>query len=298
MVHIVSLLPSATEIVYALGLGGQLEAVTFECNFPPAAREKPVVSTTALPVDGASAGEIDAAVTASVARGEPLYRLDTELIRTIDPDVILTQDLCRVCAVPSGDVEAALGVIGCNAEVVSLDPLSLDEVIACVGAVGEATGTTERARTLMEELRGHVTAVRASVGDAPRPRTFALEWSDPPYSAGHWVPDMIDAAGGVSVLAELGARSRRLDWDEVAAHEPEVAVFMPCGYGLDAAVEEGRALLGVGALAGVQRLVAVDADGCFSRPGPRLVDGVEALAWVLHPDAVPEPEPGIVELLR
>ena len=151
-VRIVSLLPSATEIVYALGLGGQLEAVTFECNFPPAAREKPVVSTTALPVDGASAGEIDAAVTASVARGEPLYRLDTELIRTIDPDVILTQDLCRVCAVPSGDVEAALGVIGCRAEVVSLDPSSLDEVIACVGAVGDATGRSERARMLMEEL--------------------------------------------------------------------------------------------------------------------------------------------------
>jgi iron complex transport system substrate-binding protein len=293
--RIVSLLPSATEIVYALDLGDALEAVTFECDYPPAARTKPVVSTTALPADGElTAREIDTAVSESVARGEPLYRLDTDRIAAIAPDLILTQDLCRVCAVPAGDVEAALGVIGCQAAVVSLDPSTLDDVIACVGIVGDATGTAPRAHALMRQLRDRVAAVRRATRGRGRPRTFALEWSDPPFSAGHWVAEMIDAAGGEALLTEPGERSRRLDWAEVAGAAPEAVVFMPCGYGLDAAVFEARSLLDVPALAGVHRMVAVDADGYFSRPGPRLVDGIEALAHALHPDAVPAPPPGIL----
>jgi iron complex transport system substrate-binding protein len=284
---IVSLLPSATEIVFALGLGDALEAVTFECDYPPAARGKPVVSTTALSDDQPmTAAEIDAAVTAAVARGEPIYRLDAQRIAAIDPDVILSQDLCRVCAVPTGDVEAALGVLGCRAEVVSLDPATLDDVIACIGRVGDATGTNARAAELMAQLTARVDAVRDAVAGSARPRTFALEWSDPPFSAGHWVADMIDAAGGDPVLTARGERSHRLGWDEIAREQPDLVVFMPCGYGLDAAVAEGRALLDRPELASAREIFAADADGCFSRPGPRLVDGIEALAGALHPELV------------
>jgi iron complex transport system substrate-binding protein len=298
-VRIVSLLPSATEIVYALGLGDDLRAVTFECDHPPDARRKPVVSTSAIADAGKlTAGEIDTAVRANVAAGQPLYRLDTERIAEIAPDVILTQDLCRVCAVPSGDVEAALDVIGCRAEVVSLDPSTLDDVIASIGAVGAATGTEAVADRLMDGLRARLASVREAVCDRPRPRVFPLEWSDPPFSAGHWVPEMVEAAGGTPLLTEPGRPSEQLAWAPIAAARPEVVVFMPCGYGLAAAAAEGAAFLGRAELASAARIIAVDADGCFSRPGPRLVDGVEALAAALHPEVCPEPPAGIVATLR
>jgi iron complex transport system substrate-binding protein len=298
-VRIVSLLPSATEIVYALGLGDDLEAVTFECDHPPEARDKPVVSTSTIADAGnLSAGAIDAAVRAGVAAGEPLYRLDTERIATIAPDVILTQDLCRVCAVPSGEVGAALDVLGCRAEVVSLDPSTLDDVIASIGAVGSATGKDAAAERLMDALRSRLANVRAAVRDRPRPRVFPLEWSDPPFSAGHWVPEMVEVAGGTPLLTGPGRPSEQLAWEAIGDARPEVVVFMPCGYGLAAAAAEGAKLLGRAELAGATRVLAVDADGCFSRPGPRLVDGVEALAGALHPDVCAEPPAGIVATLR
>jgi iron complex transport system substrate-binding protein len=297
---IVSLLPSATEIVYALGLADELEAVTFECNWPPEARDKPVISGTALTAEvlagGASA--IDGAVASSVAAGEPIYTLDRERIASIQPDLILAQDLCRVCAVPSGAVEDALDTIGCRAEVVSLDPSSLDEVIGCIGTVGAATGRRMQAEELMASLRGRVDAVRTRVAGSIRPRVFALEWSDPPFNAGHWVPDMIEAAGGEPVLAESGQMSRRVEWSEVAAADPDVVVFMPCGYDLARAAEEGRTLASVPELAGARLMVAVDGDAFFSRPGPRVVDGVEILASLLHPDAATAPVGDHVVLLK
>jgi iron complex transport system substrate-binding protein len=293
-VRIVSLIPSATEIVYALGLGDQLEGVTYECDFPPDARTKAVVSGSALPESGATgapltAREIDLAVSATVDDGRPIYTLDVTRIGEIAPDLILAQDLCRVCAVPSGAVEDALDVLGCRANVVSLDPISLDDVIACIGAVGEATGTAGVAQGVMHELRARVEAVRAAVAGRSRPRVLALEWSDPPFSGGHWVPEMIDAAGGVSLLAAPGAPSARLEWDAVAAARPDVIVFMPCGYDLTRAVEEADALLARPEL-GDAPLWAADANALFSRPGPRIVDGVEALATILHPGAAPVPE--------
>ena len=296
---IVSLIPSATEIVYALGLGDSLDGVTYECDFPPEARTKPVVSGTALPTDESlSAKEIDDAVSARVADGEAIYTLDAARIRDIQPDLILAQDLCKVCAVPSGAVEDALEVLGCRAEVISLDPSTLDEVIGCIAIVGEATGTGARASALGGALRARVDVVRSAVAHHHRPRTFALEWSDPPFSGGHWVPDMIDAAGGTSLLAVTGEPSRRLTWDEVADAAPEVAVFMPCGYGFDQAVDEGRSLLDVPALASTERIFATDANALFSRPGPRLVDGVEALAWALHPRVFRAPPAGAIAALR
>jgi iron complex transport system substrate-binding protein len=299
-VKIVSLIPSATEIVFALGLGDSLDGVTYECDFPPEARTKQVVSGTALPIDGSlTAKEIDDAVSARVAEGEAIYTLDAARIRDIQPDLILAQDLCKVCAVPSGAVEDALEVLGCRAEVISLDPSTLDEVIGCIAVVGEATGTGAQARVLSDELRARVDVVRSRVAQHHRPRTFALEWADPPFSGGHWVPDMIDAAGGTSLLAVTGEPSRRLTWNEVADAAPDVAVFMPCGYGFDEAVEEGRSLLlDAPALASTERVYATDANALFSRPGPRLVDGVEALAWALHPRVFRAPPAGAITALR
>jgi iron complex transport system substrate-binding protein len=282
-VRIVSLLPSATEIVFALGLGDDLCGVSFECDYPEPARSVPIVSGTVLPTDGSlSAQEIDAEVSARVAAGESIYTLDDTRIRAIDPDVILAQDLCRVCAVPSGAVEEALDVIGCHAQVVSLDPGRLDDVIACIGRVGAATGTTARADALMADLRGRVDAVRERVEEQDRPRVLVLEWSDPPFNAGHWVPDQVEAAGGAAVLAQAGARSRRLTWDEIRAEHVDVTIFMPCGFDLAGAVAQAAALLARPEAEGLGRIIAVDANAYFSRPGPRVVEGVELLERLLH----------------
>jgi iron complex transport system substrate-binding protein len=282
-VKIVSLLPSATEIVFALGLGEDLCGVSFECDYPESARSVPIVSGTALPTDGSlSAGEIDAEVSARVAAGESIYTLDDARIRAIDPDLILAQDLCQVCAVPSGAVEEALDVIGCHAQVVSLDPGRLDEVIACIGTVGAVTGTSRGADALMGELRARVDAVRQRVRARRRPRVLVLEWQDPPFNAGHWVPDQVEAAGGVPVLAVAGARSRRLTWDEIASEDVDITVFMPCGFDLEGAVAQSPVLLAHPRAAGLGRIIAVDANAYFSRPGPRVVEGVELLAALLH----------------
>lgn len=283
---IVSLLPSATEIVFALGLGDALVGVSFECDYPLEARRVPVVSGTALPTDVAlTAAEIDAEVSTRVAADESIYSLDAERIRAASPDVILAQDLCAVCAVPSGAVEDALDVLGCRAEVVSLDPSSLDEVIGCVGRVGEVVDRESEAVALMADLRARVDRVRAAVAGRLRPRAFALEWSDPPFNGGHWVPDMIDAAGGEAVLSASGERSRRLTWAEIADAAADVALFMPCGYSLDDAVREGANLVARSELGEDTQLWALAGDAYFSRPGPRVVDGVEILATILHPAA-------------
>jgi iron complex transport system substrate-binding protein len=284
-VKIVSLLPSATEIVYALGLGEDLRGVSFECDYPTPARSVPIVSGTALPTDGSlSAPEIDAAVSARIASGDSIYTLDEARIRSIDPDLILAQDLCQVCAVPSGAVEEALDVIGCHAHVVSLDPGRLDEVIACIGTVGAATGTSVRADALMEDLRGRVDAVRRRVLGRVRPRVLVLEWPDPPFNAGHWVPDQVEAAGGEPILAGAGARSRRLAWEEIGTARADVTIFMPCGFDLAGAVAQAPALLARPEVESLGRIFAVDASAYFSRPGPRVVEGVELLEALLHDD--------------
>jgi iron complex transport system substrate-binding protein len=282
---IVSLLPSATEIVFALGLGDQLAGVSFECDYPEAARRLPVVSGTALDTeDFQSPADIDAKVSALLAVDEPIYRLDNARIRAICPDVILAQDLCRVCAVPSGAVQDALDTIGCRADVISLDPSRLDDVIDCIGRVGRATGTKSMADDLMATLRDRLEAVRRRVTGRPRPRVFVLEWPDPPFNAGHWVPDMVEAAGGEPVLATAGEPSHRLTWEEIDAEAIDITVFSPCGFDLDGAVAQASALLVRPDLSSLGRIVAVDANAYFSRPGPRVIDGVELLAELLHPE--------------
>jgi len=290
--RIVSLLPSATEIIYAVGLEGHLVGVTDECDWPPQARTVRVVSRSALP-PVAEPAEIDRLVSASIGGGQPIYRLDIDAIGDLRPDLVLAQDLCAVCAVPSGQVNQALDVLGCQAEVISLDPSSLDEVLEGVLQVGKAAGVQDRAGEVVAGLRERLASVQAAVAGLERPRVFALEWGDPPFNGGHWVPEMLQVAGAEAVLACPGAPSARVTWTQIAAVAPQVVVFMPCGYDLQAAVEEAsRTLLGRPELAGVETIVAVDASAYCSRPGPRLVDGVEILAAMLHPGQLPQPPAG------
>lgn len=299
--RIVSLLPSATEIVYALGLGDDLAGVTYECDYPPEATAKPVVVRTSLPTGRPlSSREIDEAVRERMGRKEPLYVLEKELIRQIEPDVILTQDLCRVCAVPSGQVEEALAELGTtDAEVVSLDPHSLDQVLESIRTVGKLVGREQRADDVVGSLRARVDAVRRTALRLPSIRVFALEWFDPPFVAGHWVPDMIEAVGALNLLNQREQPSRTVTWREIADATPEVVVFMPCGYYLEEAEEEAARLYDNPEFAGTPAaregaVFAVDAASYFSRPGPRIVDGLEILAWAVHPEAFPEPPGGTI----
>lgn len=292
---IVSLLPSATEIVYALGLGDQLAGVSFECDYPEAARSVPVVSGTSLDVERPrTAAEVDAEVRAVLAKGGSIYTLDDAKIRAIAPDVILAQDLCAVCAIDSGAVEDALDVIGCRAHVVSLDPAGLDDVIECVAQVGRATGTEEVAADCVAGLRQRLDVVRTRVAGLARQRVFVLEWPDPPFNGGHWMPEMVEAAGGTPVLAEFRTPSRRLTWEEIGAESIDVTIFAPCGFDLAGAVTQAATFLQRPDLPDLGRVVAVNANAFFSRPGPRVVDGVELLAEILHPSvpgaAIPDAE--------
>jgi iron complex transport system substrate-binding protein len=297
--RIVSLLPSATEIVFALGLGDELAAVTDECDYPAEATAKPVVSRSALPQGRPlSSREIDDAVRQKMDAKEPLYHLDDGLIRQIAPEVILTQDLCRVCAVPSGQVQEALERIGADgAKVLSLDPSSLDQVIEQIRVVGGLLDRADPAETLAAALRERVEAVRSAAVRLPTVRTFCLEWLDPPFVAGHWVPEMVEIAGGTNLLNGREQPSRVVAWREVRDANPEVVVFMPCGYYLEEAEDEAVRLLAHPEFAATPAaregsVYAVDATSYFSRPGPRIVDGLEILAWAIHPDAFPEPPAG------
>ena len=290
-----SLLPSATEIVFALGLGDELAGLTFECDFPPEARGKRVISSSGLEATADDPEAIDAAVRAATEGGVPLYRLDEAAIAEIDPDVILTQDLCRVCAVPSGDVDAALRRLGCSAVVISLDPTSLDEVIDDIGRVGTVLDVAERGAELVAALRLELGVIRSVLADRPRPKVLLLEWVDPPFGAGHWIPDMIRVAGGEPVLAAEGRASTALAWDAVAEAKPDVVVVAPCGFGLEGAVEHARRALPF--LPPSAAVWAVDGDAYIVRPGPRLVDGVKVLAEMLHPEVVGSSSPEAATLL-
>jgi iron complex transport system substrate-binding protein len=299
---IVSLLPSATEIVYALGLGDDLVGVTDECDHPPEAVTKPIVSRSALPQGRPlSSAQIDAAVRAQLDGGKPLYVLDTDLLRRAQPDVILTQDLCRVCAVPSGQVERALATLGLDGgtRVLSLDPHTLEEVIAQLETVGDLLGAGERGRQLADVMRTRVAKAKETAARLPTIGVAAIEWAEPPSIAGHWVPEMVTAVGGSNLLNEPGSPARPVTHREVRDAMPEVIVFMPCGYYLEEAEEEGAALLAHPELADTPaarngNVFAVDATSYFSRPGPRVVDGVEILGWAIHPEAYPEPPPGTI----
>jgi iron complex transport system substrate-binding protein len=290
--RLVSLLPSATEIVYALGLADDLVGVTFECDEPASARIDKAVVVGGRDTRGMTPGAIDDYVKGRLAAGGDLYTLHAGALAGLAPDLILTQDLCRVCALPSDHVSDALDHLGCAAEVLSLDPYSLDEVLATVLAVGERAGVPERAVDLVEGLRARLGRVAAAVAGLPRPRVAVVEWVDPPFTAGHWVPDLVHAAGGEPVAARPGARSIETTWAQFAAAAPDLVLVTPCGFHLDGAAAQARSV--VPHLPGVP-VWAIDGDALVVRPGPRLVDGVEAIAAILHPGAVPVPPPGTIE---
>jgi iron complex transport system substrate-binding protein len=290
------LLPSATEIVFALGRGDDLVGVTFECDHPPEARSRRVVSTSALP-EGLMPAEIDAMVTERIAAGEDLYRLDRDALADLDVDVVLTQDLCAVCAVDVSEVDDALEYLGCTASVLTLDPRSVAEVLASILSVGERLGANETARSLVEGLRARLDALGRALAAAARPAVLVLEWTDPPFTAGHWVPDLVAAGGGTAVLADPGRDSRRIEWDAVRAAPADVVLVAPCGYHLDAAAELGAALVAREAVPDGAAVWAVDADSYFVRPGPRVVDGAEIVARILHPDIVGAPDPATARRL-
>ena len=290
-----SLLPAATEIVYALGLGDDLVGVTFECDEPPAARAEKDVVVGGRDTSGMTPADIDRYVRDQLASGEDLYTLHADALARLRPDLILTQDLCRVCALPSGHVSEALDYLGCSADVLSLDPYTLEDVLDTILTVGERTGAAERAERLVASLRGRLAHVAARVAGRPRPRVAVVEWVDPPFAAGHWIPDLVTAAGGEPVADRAGRRSEPLTWPEIAAAQPDLVVVAPCGYHLAGAVAQAAAV--TAALPGVP-VWAIDADSLVVRPGPRLVDGVEAIAAIVHPGAVPPPPDGQVALVR
>jgi iron complex transport system substrate-binding protein len=294
-VRIVSLLPSATEILFAVGAGADVVGVTFECDFPPEARQRQIVSNTTLAA-GLTPAQIDAAVRARMAAGEDLYTLDEGALRVLDPDLVVTQDLCAVCAVDISEVDKALEHLGCRADVVTLDPMTLDEVLASIETVGRATGSEERAEALVRVLRRRLDEVAKLVAARRRPRMAVLEWTDPPFSSGHWGPDMVRAAGATAVLGDSGERSRQA-WSAVSAAEPDVIIVAPCGYRLDGATSLARDLVASGLLPHDVPVWAVDADAAFVRPGPRVVDGGEALASIAHPDVV-RPRPTLSAQVR
>jgi iron complex transport system substrate-binding protein len=288
--RIASLVPSATETLFALGLGPDVVGVTHECDYPPEAAELPHLTRTVIP-EGLTTAEIDAAVRERTSRGEHLYELDAEQLRELEPDLIVTQALCEVCAVSFDDVRAIAEELPSPPQVLALDPMTLGEVLADVRRLAEATEDEGAADELLDEAADRIDAVRAHL-DGARPRTVvALEWLAPPYIGGHWIPQLIEMAGGIDPLGLPGEKSRTATWEEVAAVEPNVVVAMPCGLGVRAAADEAldhhARLSGLGA----ERIVAVDASSFFSRPSPRLVDGLEILAHALHPDRMPNLHP-------
>jgi iron complex transport system substrate-binding protein len=286
--RIASLVPSATETLFALGLGDQVVAVTHECDHPAEVLGIPRLTRSVIP-NGLEPGEIDARVREVTGRGDGLYELDEAELARLAPDLIVTQALCAVCAVSYDDVRAVAARLQSRPAVISLDPHTLGDVLGDLVRLAEATGVRDRGAELRRELRARLDRVGAAVAGAPRQRVAALEWLDPPYAGGHWVPEMIEMAGGQSVAGERGRDSRTATWAELRAARADVVVAMPCGLYVEEAAEQALTRRDELESLGAERIYAVDAASSFSRPGPRLVDGTELLAHLLHPDRAPAP---------
>jgi iron complex transport system substrate-binding protein len=285
--RIVSLVPSATEMLFALGAGPDVVAVTHECDFPPEAEELPKVTRNALPPN-LSSREIDTAVKERTLHGESIYELDTELLASLEPDLIVTQALCTVCAVSYEDVQSIAQDLDSRPRVISLDPTTLGEVLGDARVLAQATGRRDAAVELVHRAAQRIDHVRVATRRLRRPRVAALEWLDPPFAAGHWTPQLIDYAGGEDVLGLPGEHSQERTWEEVRAAQPDVVIVMPCGYDAPLAYREAEMHHQELASLGAGEIVAVNAAAYFSRPGPRIVHGLELLAHILHPEAFPE----------
>jgi iron complex transport system substrate-binding protein len=295
--RIVSLVPSATEMLFALGLGADVVAVTHECDYPPPAQQLPKVTRDVLP-SGLDAAQIDAAVKERTLAGESIYELDAAALHDLAPDLIVTQALCSVCAVSYDDVRAIADEIASRPQVISLDPHTVGEVLGDARTLAQATDRKDAGVELIETAAARIDRIRVAVKDARRPRVAALEWLDPPFAAGHWTPQLIAYAGGEDVLGFPGENSEQRTWEEIAAARPDIVIVMPCGYDAEIAYREAEMHRDELAALGAGAVFAVDASAYFSRPGPRIVDGLELLASVLHPELILE-APGralVVEL--
>ena len=291
--RVVSLLPSATELVAFVGAADGLVGVSHECDHPAGVDKFPKLTRPPFDHHAMTSAEIDAAIGRHLQETGSLYGLDTELLEELKPDLIVTQGLCDVCAVSLDVVETAASSISTGPRVLSMNPTSLDEVLRCAIQVGDAVGRGDRAREEVSALRDRLARVEEAVEGLPRPRVGAIEWLDPPFTAGHWVPEMVRLAGGEEVLAGEGEPSARLSWEDVFAAEPEALVLMPCGFDTERALREASALPRLTGWDGTPaartgRVWAVDANSYFSRPAPRLVEGVEILARLFHPQAFPD----------
>jgi iron complex transport system substrate-binding protein len=284
--RIVSLVPSATEMLFALGLGDEVTAVTHECDYPPQARELPKATRDVIG-PGLSSAQIDRAVRELTEQGQSIYELDEALLERLQPDLIVTQELCTVCAVAYEDVAKVAERIDSHPQVISLDPTTLGEVLGDVRTLAQAADAKDAGVDLVQDAASRIDRVRLAVRDAAPVSVAALEWLDPVFTAGHWTPQLIEYAGGIDVLGLAGEHSEQRTWEEVAAARPDVVVVMPCGFDAERAAEEAYEYADELDEIGARRVVAVDAAAYFSRPGPRLVDGLELMAHILHPDLVP-----------
>ncbi len=295
--RIVSLLPSATEIVYLLGLGDQLTGVSHECDYPPAALGKRKIIRPAFDSSELTSYEIDAQVRTTYAEGEGIYHLDLEALKAADPDLILTQELCDVCAPPYQDVLQVVTKLPRKPEVLSLDPQRLGDVLKDVERVGEATGRLREAEAAVTSLKERIEIVaERTATDTQPPKVVCLEWLDPLMASGHWIPEMVGLAGGIEPLGNLGSPSRRVEWEQVVSCAPEILILMPCGFAVDRVLDEIHLLTrlaGWDGLSAVQRekVFAVNGHAYYNRSGPRLVDGLEILAHLIHPELFPGPAP-------
>lgn len=287
--RIVSLVPSSTEMLFALGFGDQVVAVTHECDWPTETRDLPKVTDSNIP-EGLAPAAIDRAVKDSIEKGQSLYGLDRDALTAVEPDLIVAQDVCAVCAVSYDDVRAIAADLPGNPQVVSQDPISLADVLEDVTSLAAAVGEPAAGRRLKQSLEDRLDRVKTAVAGLSQPTVLALEWLDPPFIGGHWVPEMISLAGGRDLVGQAGEKSREVNPGELAGLAPDLTVIMPCGYDCPAAAAEAVARRELLEAIGAERIVAVDACASFSRPGPRLVDGTELLAFLLHPEAVAEPE--------
>lgn len=274
-------------MLFALGLGSDVIAVTHECDYPPAALELPKITRDVLP-PGLAPAEIDAAVKERTMEGQSIYELDAEQLRDLRPDLIVTQALCSVCAVSYDDVRAIAEEIETRPRVISLDPHTVGEVLGDARTLAAATDRRDAAVALVKDAAARIDRVRVAVRRARRPRVVALEWLDPPFAAGHWVPQLIEYAGGEDALGFAGERSEERSWEEIAAAQPDIAIVMPCGFDAEIAHREAEMHRDELTALGAGEVVAVDAAAYFSRPGPRIVDGLELLAHIIHPELVPE----------
>jgi iron complex transport system substrate-binding protein len=294
--RIASLVPSATEMLCALGLRDSVVAVTHECDYPEGIEQLPHLTRSVIP-EHLSPAEIDAVVREHTEKGEAIYELDEELLAELQPDLIVTQALCEVCAVSFDDVSAVAKRLPSQPKVVSLDPSTMGEVMGDVRTLAQATESKDAGVDLIRALADRLDRVKVAVHhEDVRPRLLALEWLDPPFIGGHWVPQMIELAGGEDAMGLPGERSRQVSWDELEASQPDIVVSMPCGYYAERAAHEVMQQRERIARLGAGQVFAVDAAAYFSRPGPRLVDGVELLAHILHPDAFDAPRERLIEV--